>query len=144
MPGAGASALKLQVFCSAFFTAALVQHGLAALLDGFLAYLPNAFAAVLVVGAGLWAGGWARQRIADLTASSKDRLVKATGPIAQVAIIAFSAMVALQQLGVGRQLIAIGFAIVLGSVCLAAALAFGLGGRDVASRVLDKEYRRRQ
>ena len=85
-----------------------------------------------------------RQRIADLTASSKDRLVKATGPIAQVAIIAFSAMVALQQLGVGRQLIAIGFAIVLGSVCLAAALAFGLGGRDVASRVLDKEYRRRQ
>ncbi len=118
--------------------------GLAVLLDGLLAYLPNAFAAVLVLGAGLWAGGWARQRVAELTRSSKDSLVKATGPIAQVAIIAFSAMVALQQLGVGRQLIAIGFAIVLGSVCLAVALAFGLGGREVASKVLDKEYRRRQ
>ncbi|MGE0325319.1 MAG: mechanosensitive ion channel [Polyangiaceae bacterium] len=122
----------------------MALDGLAVLLDSLLAYLPSAFAAVLVVGAGLWAGGWARQRIAELTGSSKDSLVKATGPIAQVAIIAFSAMVALQQLGVGRQLIAIGFAIVLGSVCLAFALAFGLGGREVASKVLEKEYRRRQ
>ena len=36
------------------------------------------------------------------------------------------------------------FAIVLGSVCLALALAFGLGGREVAGRFLQKEYDRRR
>jgi hypothetical protein len=52
-------------------------------------------------------------------------------------------MVALQQLGVGRQLIAIAFGSILGALCLAAALAFGLGGRDVAGRIINKEYERR-
>lgn len=45
-------------------------------------------------------------------------------------------MVTLQQLGVASQLIGIAFSLVLGAICLAAALAFGLGGREAAARVL--------
>ncbi|MCA9599365.1 MAG: mechanosensitive ion channel [Myxococcales bacterium] len=118
--------------------------GLARLLDGLLAFLPNVLVAVVLIGAGLWAGRWSHARVDDLTKSSKDRLLKAMGNVAHVAIVAFAAMMALEQLGVGRQLIAIAFALILGSVCLAAALAFGLGGREVAGRILNDEYSRRK
>ncbi len=119
-------------------------EGLGRLLDGLLAFLPNALVAVIVLGAGLWAGGWARRRIDELTRTSTDRLLKAVGAVAHVVVVVFSVMVSLQQLGVGEQLIGIAFALVLGSVCLALALAFGLGGRDVAGKILEKEYRERQ
>ncbi len=118
--------------------------GLAQLLDSLIAYLPNALVAVVVLGAGLWAGRWSHARVDEMTRDSHDRIAKSLGTIAHVAIVAFTGMMALQQLGVGRQLIAIAFALILGAVCLAAALAFGLGGRDVAGKILDKEYQRRQ
>jgi len=118
--------------------------GLAQMLDRLIAFLPSALVAVVLLGAGLWAGGWARQRMDELTKSSQDRLLRAAGSIVHIAIVAFAAMMALQQVGVGRQLIAIAFTLVLGAVCLALALAFGLGGRDVASKVIEKEYERRK
>lgn len=118
--------------------------GLAQLLDSLIAYLPNALVAVVLLGAGLWAGRWAHARVDELTRNSTDRIAKALGSVSHVGIVAFAGMMAMQQLGVGRQLIAIAFALLLGSVCLAAALAFGLGGRDVAAKILDKEYQRRQ
>jgi hypothetical protein len=116
--------------------------GLAHLLDGLLGYLPQVLAAVAVLGAGLWAGRWVRERLRLLTLKSEDRYVRASVPIAHIAIVAFAAMVALQQLGVGRQLIAIAFALVLGAACLALALAFGLGGRHAAAKFIAKEVDR--
>lgn len=117
--------------------------GLAAMLDRLIAFLPNVLVAAVLLGAGLWAGGWARRRIDELTRTSQDRVLRAMGTIAHVAIVAFAAMMAMQQVGVGRQLIAIAFALVLGAVCLALSLAFGLGGRDVAAKIVEKEYERR-
>lgn len=118
-------------------------EGLAAMLDRLIAFLPNVLVAAVLLGAGLWAGGWARRRIDELTRASQDRVLRSLGTIAHVGIVAFAAMMALQQIGVGRQLIAIAFALVLGAVCLALALAFGLGGRDVAAKIVEKEYERR-
>ncbi|MCC6524134.1 MAG: mechanosensitive ion channel [Polyangiaceae bacterium] len=117
---------------------------LAKLFDVLLAYLPQVAIAAVLVGAGLWAGRWAGERIREMTQKSQDRAARALAPVARVGIIAFACMMALQQLGVGERLITVGFALVLGAVCVAAALAFGLGGRDVAAKILDKEYERRQ
>ena len=118
-------------------------EGLAAMLDTMIGYLPQVLVAALVLGAGMWAGGWARDRIAELVGKSSDRLVKALPIVVRVAIVAIAAMVALQQLGVGNQIIAIAFTLVLGSICLALALAFGLGGREVAGKILSQEYDKR-
>jgi len=78
------------------------------------------------------------------TRSSQDGRGKAIGTGAHVAIIVFESMLALWQLGVAPQLIAIAFGLVLGAVCLALALAFGLGGRDVAGRFLQRKVDRLQ
>ena len=119
-------------------------EGLAAMLGTLIGFLPNVLVAAVLLGAGMWAGSWAHRRVDELTKSADDRLLKALGSVAHVGIVAFAAMMAAQQLGVGRQLIGIAFALVLGAICLALALAFGLGGREVAHKILQKEYDRRQ
>jgi len=119
-------------------------EALASMLDGLIAYLPSVAVAGVVLVAGLWAGRWASSRIDEMTAKSSDPLVRGLGRVAHVGVVLFASLVSLQQLGVGRELISLAFGLLLGAICLALALAFGLGGRDVASRILQKQYDKRQ
>ncbi len=119
-------------------------EGLAQMVDTLLGYLPDVLVAAVVVAAGMWAGRWARARIDELTKASKDQLMRSLGAVVHIAVVTVAAMVALQQLGVGSQLIGIAFGLVLGAICLALALAFGLGGRDVAGQILKKQYGKSQ
>ncbi|HEY2054106.1 MAG TPA: hypothetical protein VGH14_09245 [Solirubrobacterales bacterium] len=50
----------------------------------------------------------------------------------------------LNQLRIAPQIVVITYASLMGAVALGAALAFGLGGRDVAARMLEDAYRRGQ
>ena len=45
---------------------------------------------------------------------------------------------------IATDIVTITYAALMGAVALGAALAFGLGGRDVASRMLEEAYRRGQ
>jgi hypothetical protein len=47
---------------------------------------------------------------------------------------------ALEQLGIAQHIVALGFGITLGGVVLAAALAFGLGGKDLARSFLEHRF----
>src|SRR5215218_8583987 len=62
--------------------------------------------------------------------------------IARYAIIVYAVFAALTQLGIAVQLTANTFLIVLGAVALAGAIAFGIGGREVARDILEKAYNR--
>ncbi len=126
----------------ALFTMELSSFG--TMLDAFIGFLPQVLVAAVVVGAGLWAGNWAHRRLDEFTASTDDRLLRVMGVVAHVAIVVFAVMMAAQQLGVASSLIGTAFALLLGAVCLAGALAFGLGGREVAGDILKREYSRRR
>jgi hypothetical protein len=56
-------------------------------------------------------------------------------------LILFAAM-ALEHLGVGRQILVVSFGILFGGIVLALALAFGLAGRDMAREALERLLRR--
>ena len=58
--------------------------------------------------------------------------------ISEYAIQLFVVFVALEQLGIGTQMLITAFAITFGAASLALALAFGLGGRDWAAGVIDR------
>jgi len=58
--------------------------------------------------------------------------------IAQWAIIVFVVSATLEQLAIGGQILISAFQIAFGALCLALALAFGLGGKDWASQILEK------
>jgi hypothetical protein len=62
--------------------------------------------------------------------------------IAQYAIVAFTVLIAFDQMGVGGAIIRESFLIVLAGVVFAAALAFGLGGREWAARLLERWWPR--
>jgi hypothetical protein len=62
--------------------------------------------------------------------------------LAQWALLIFVASVALEQLSIGGQILVSAFQIAFGALCLALALAFGLGGREWAAHVLDKLWKK--
>jgi hypothetical protein len=105
-------------------------------LAQLIAYIPSIIAAILIL------------ILAALLANFISGIVRgATGSdilasIAQYAIIVYAVFAALTQLGVAVQLTANTFLIVLGAVALAAAIAFGIGGREVARDILEKAYNR--
>jgi hypothetical protein len=55
----------------------------------------------------------------------------------------YAVFAAVTQLGIAVELTAPTFLIVLGAVALAAAIAFGLGSREVAQDIIEKAYNRR-
>jgi hypothetical protein len=55
---------------------------------------------------------------------------------AQAAILVLTGAMALRQMGVANEIINLAFGLLLGAIAVAVALAFGLGGREVAGREL--------
>ena len=107
-----------------------------AVLAQLIAYIPSIIAAILIL------------ILAALLANFVSGIVRgATGSgilasIAQYAIIVYAVFAAITELGIAVQLTAPTFLILLGAVALAAAIAFGIGGREVAQDILQKAYNR--
>jgi len=64
------------------------------------------------------------------------------GRLARYAIVVFVVLIALDQVNVGGDIIRQSFLILLAGVVLALALAFGLGGRDWAARLIERWWPR--
>jgi len=58
--------------------------------------------------------------------------------LVRYAIIALFTAIGLTFMGLADQIVMLAFGLILGSAAIACALAFGLGGRDAAARVLDQ------
>jgi hypothetical protein len=67
---------------------------------------------------------------------------KVVRSVAPVLIMAIGTFMVLDQLQIAPQIVTITYAALLGGLFLAMALAFGLGGREVANRMLSDAYDR--
>lgn len=119
---------------------ALGVPALTSFMNGVLAYLPNVIAAILIfVVAALLSGAAA----AGVTRVMGDT---PTGKIAAAVIPALVMVIAmfmiLEQLMIAEEIVRIAFAAVMFALALGLALAFGLGGRPVAQRLLEDGYRK--
>jgi hypothetical protein len=63
--------------------------------------------------------------------------------VSRWAIIIFAVTISLEQLGIASLLVTATFNIILGGVCLALAIAFGLGGKDTVAKYLEELKKRR-
>lgn len=135
-------------FWFVFLTGALLSLstlGIEALdnaIAGIVAYLPNVIAAVLIVVAGLAIAGAIGGGIAKLMGDTA--LGKIAASIVPVLVLTVTMFMALVQLKIAVPIVTGMFYIVLGGIALAAALAFGLGGRNAAQRLLDGAYEKGQ
>ena len=66
---------------------------------------------------------------------------KIAGAAAPVLIMGIATFMILDQLDIAPAIVEITYIALIGSVALGMAIAFGLGGRDVAGRLLEDAYR---
>jgi hypothetical protein len=106
------------------------------LFNRIVLYLPNVVVAILVMIFGALLGRFI-QRLMFAWLNNLG-IVNAIflSTAMQYSIYVLTLFLALQQLNVGAQLLTAAFVILFGGICLALALAFGLGGRDWAASVV--------
>jgi hypothetical protein len=144
-PARGISRVVFWLVFAFFIFAAISVLRISALTDfmnDVLAYLPNVIVAILIfVAAAL---------LASAVANLVNRTVgdTPTGKVAQAVLPALVMVIAmfmiLQQLKIAEEIVQIAFAATIGALALGLALAFGLGGRPVAERMLEDAYRKNQ
>ena len=106
------------------------------------AYLPNVLAAVLIfLVAGALAAGISGLVGRVMGDTPLGRIVATAAPVLIMTIATF---MILDQLQIAHNIVVITYAALLGSIALGAALAFGLGGRDVAAQLLQGAYQKGQ
>jgi small-conductance mechanosensitive channel len=138
------SILGLLVFWFVFIIAitmatdALGIPQVSAVLGQLIAYIPNIIAAILILILAALLANFLADVVRGFTGSG------ILASIARYAIIVYAVFAALTQLGVAVELTAPTFLILLGAVALAAAIAFGIGGREIAGDILKKAYNRGQ
>lgn len=105
-----------------------------------LAYVPNVIAAVIVLVLGLLLGEF----IKDLVLASAGGLQGShnLARAAKGAIILLAVFMALEQLDIAQDIVLVFFIAVVGAAALAAGIAFGLGGREIAAQIASDWYER--
>lgn len=102
------------------------------------AYLPNVVAAVLIfLVAGAVAAGVSTLVARTMGDTALGKIVATAAPILVMTIATF---MILDQLMIAESIVTITYAGLIGAVALGSALAFGLGGRDVARELLQGAY----
>jgi uncharacterized membrane protein len=147
LPGASASngiarVVFWLIFIFFLFAAigALQIPAVTTFMNQVLAYLPNVIAAIVIfVVAALVAGAVAGGVTKFMGDTPTGKIVAAIVPALVMVIALF---MILNQLRIAEQIVSIAFAATMGALALGLALAFGLGGRDVARQMLEDAYAR--
>jgi Conserved TM helix len=115
--------------------------GIEALTDfvaAIYAYLPNVLAAVLIfLVASAVSAGVAALATRVMGGTALGKIVATAAPILVMTIATF---MILDQLQIAQNIVTITYAGLIGAIALGSALAFGLGGRDVARELLQGAY----
>ncbi len=110
------------------------------LFEKFLLYLPNVFIAVVILIVGVLLGNFFGRAALIASVNAGIRLSGLLSKSVKTIIVLFAFVMAMDQLGIGRQTVIAAFTIIFGGVILAMALAFGLGGKDIARKYLERRF----
>jgi hypothetical protein len=111
------------------------------LLEKFLLYLPNIFVAVLLIIVGYLLGNFLGRAILIAAVNAGMRFGGLLARAVKVLIFVFAFAMALEQLGIGRNMVVVAFTILFSGIVFALALAFGLAGKDIAREYLEKRFK---
>lgn len=101
-----------------------------------LGFIPNLLVAILILGVFSWLATTARNLVTGAVESAGMPNGNMLGTLTFVAVLAFGIIAAASQIGVAATLINTLFIGVVGALALAFGLAFGLGGREEAAKIL--------
>ena len=108
------------------------------LINSIISFIPNLIAAVLIIIIGMFLSSFFKG-VVKVAASSYDLAHRELlAKIVQYLIIFFTLAIALEQLGVATQILVNSVLIIVGAIAFGLALAFGLGSKDVAGKIVNK------
>jgi len=107
-------------------------------LNQVVTYLPNVIIAVIILLVGTILANFVYGIVKSTVTAANIKSAGFLAGIAKWAIIVFSFMAALVQLGIAESLIQVLFTGFVAMLALAGGLAFGLGGREHASQLLER------
>lgn len=109
-------------------------------LRELLSYLPSVLAAAIVLTVTIAGARLVRDAVsAGLSHLSVD-YAGTIATVSQWAIIVFGTLMTLDQLGFDTTILAANITLIVGGVVLTLTLAFGLGGRELAAKLLNDAY----
>ena len=108
------------------------------LLSRGMLFVPKVIVALLVLAFGSYFARFVANAVVTYCANVGIRDADALGRLARYAIVAFVAMIALDQMDIGGNIVREAFLLLLGGLVLALALAFGLGGQRWAAAHLER------
>lgn len=137
-----ARALFWLVFAFFLFSAigALGVPALTTFMNEVLAYLPNIIVAIVIFVAAAIVAGAVASGVGRVMGDTPTGKIVASVVPALVMIIAM--FMILEQLRIAEEIVRIAFAATMFALALGLALAFGLGGRDLAGAMLEDAYRK--
>jgi hypothetical protein len=128
-----------------FVVAAFGAFGLpqvTVILDRIIGFIPNVVVAIVVLLLGALAANFVGDLVRGASGSARVGDPNLLATLARSAIMVFAALMALDQLQIAPTIINTLWMARVGMVAVAGALAFGLGGRDLARDLLQQWYDR--
>lgn len=126
-----------------FFSAAVDALGIAVLTETFkqlLGYVPNIFAAVVIAGFSFILANIVKDIVRQSLAHTQIKTYAFLPSAARIAVLIFGLPLAAAQLGLDLSIINDNLTVIVAGFMLALGLAFGLGGKEVAGRIVTDFY----
>jgi len=113
--------------------------GLQEQIARFFLFLPRLFAALLIMFFGLLAASFFSRAALLAAVNANMPSPRVLSLAVRSIIIVFVFSVVFEELGLAEQTMLVAFGIAFGALMLGLAIAFGIGGRDLAQRFLEKK-----
>jgi len=123
----------LIVLVAAMEAANLLGFGrLSDLITEFIVLAGNVLVGLVIIGVGLYFGNL----VAELIEKSAVNNARTLGLAAKISILVLTVTMGLSQMGLASEIITLAFVFLAGALAISFAIAFGIGGRDLAARKL--------
>jgi hypothetical protein len=119
-------------------SSALGLENVREMFSRMLGFIPTLISATVIIILGMIIGEFVRALIVASAGAVEGVITVAK--LTKGAMVMIAVFMALQQVGVSEELVTSAFTLVLGSIALAAGLAFGLGNRQLAGEITRKWY----
>ena len=109
-------------------------ESLAGHVEAFSGVASQVLVGLVILAMGMFLANFVGKMIKDSGIENAGKMAM----VAKIAILVFAGGFGLQQMGLSASIVNVAFGSILGGLGLAAAIAFGWGGRDAAKRILDR------
>ncbi len=124
--------IAIMLVAIATATDVLQVNALTRIVFGVLQVAGQVLSGVIIFAIGLYLANLAF----NLIASTGGRQARILGHAARISIVALITAMALKQMGIASNIVDLAFGLLTGAIAVAIAVAFGLGGKDIASQQL--------